>query len=74
MRLPVGSGKLVGGIEDGDAAALVAVASGVVALVGPDRGGGGGDGLNLPAQRRLVVLDLDDQGDVGFCGDLEMFF
>jgi hypothetical protein len=64
----------VSGIEDGDGAAFVAVATGIVALGTPERGCGGGDFLDLSVQGRLVVLDLDDQGDVGLCRDLEMFF
>jgi hypothetical protein len=72
--VPVGSGKPVGGMEDGDGAAFVAVAAGVVAMGGAERGCGGGNVLDLLVQGRLVVLDLDDQGDAGFGGDLEMFF
>ena len=34
----------------------------------------GYDFLDLPVQDWLVVLDLDDQGEVGLCGDLGMFF
>ena len=74
MRVPVGFGKLVGGIEDGDGAAFVAVAAGVVAMGGAERDRGDGDLLDLLVQGRLVVLDLDDQGNVGLRGDLEMFF
>jgi hypothetical protein len=72
--VPVGSGKPVGGMEDGDGAAFVAVAAGIAAVGTCERGCGGGDFLDLPVQGRLVVLDLDDQGDAGFRGDLEMFF
>jgi hypothetical protein len=32
------------------------------------------DGLDLLMQRRLVVLDLDDQVGIGLGSDLEMFF
>ncbi len=74
VRVPVGFGKLVGGIEDGDGAAFVAVAAGVVAMGGAERDRGDGDLLDLLVQGRLVVLDLDDQGNVGLRGDLEMFF
>ena len=74
VSVPVGSGKPVGGIEHRDGAAFVAVATGIVAMGTPERGCGGGDCLDVSVQGRLVVLDLDDQGDVGFCGDLEMFF
>jgi hypothetical protein len=74
VGMPVGVAEFVGGVEDGDAAAFVAVASGVVAMVGPDRGCGGGDVLDPLVQRRLIVLDLNDQGNIGFLGDLEVFF
>ena len=74
MRMPIAVDEFVGSVEDADAAALVAVASGVVAVSGVDRGRRGGDLLDLLAKCWLVVLDLDDQGDVGFRGDLEMFF
>ena len=74
VGMPVAVGEFVGGIEDGDGAAFVAVAAVVVAMGGAERGRGGGDFLDLLVQGRLVVLDLDDQGDVGFGGDLECFF
>jgi hypothetical protein len=72
--MPVGVGQRVGGIEDGDGAAFVAVATLVVAVGRPERCRGGRDFLNLLVQGRLVVLDPDDQGDVGVCCSLEMFF
>jgi hypothetical protein len=74
MRMPVGVGQTVGRIEDGDGAAFVAVAALVVAVGGPERRRGGRDLLDLLVQGRLVVLDPDDQGCVGCCCDLEMFF
>ena len=74
VRVPVGSGKPVGGIEDRDGAAFVAVAAGIVAVGACERGCGGGDFLDLSVQGRLVVFDLDDQGDAGVRRDLEMFF
>lgn len=74
VRMPICGGELVGGIEDGDSAAFVAVAAFVVAVVGLERRRGRGDRGNLLEQGRLVVLDLDDQRDVGLRGDLEMFF
>ena len=70
MGMPVGVGQFAGGIEDGD----VAVATLVVAVGRAGRRRGDGDPLDLLVQRRLVVLDLNDQGDAGFCRDLEMFF
>jgi hypothetical protein len=74
VGMPVGVGQFAGGIEDGDGAAFVAVAALVAAVGRPDRLRGGGDFLDLLVQGRLVVLDLNDQGDVGFCRELEMFF
>jgi len=74
MRVPVGVGQLVCGIEDGDGATFVAVAALVVAVGGPKRCRRRGDFLDLLVQGRLVVLDADDQGDVGCGGDLEMLF
>ena len=74
MFVPVGSGKLVGGIEDRDGAGFVAVTAGIVEMSRAERGCGGGDCLDLLAQGRLIVLDLNDQGDAGVCGDFEMFF
>jgi hypothetical protein len=43
VRMPVGIGQLIGGIEDGDGAALVAVAALVVAVGRPKRWRGGRD-------------------------------
>jgi hypothetical protein len=40
----------------------------------PDRRRGCRDLLDLLMQGRLIVLDLDDQRDVGFCRDLKCFF
>src|SRR4051795_13031571 len=74
VRMPVAADELVGRVEDTDGAALVAVASGVMAMSGGDRGRGGGDLLDLLVEGRLVVLDLDDQGGTDFGGDLEDFF
>jgi hypothetical protein len=73
VRMPVAANELVGRIEDADGAALVAVASGVVAMSGGDRGRSR-DLLDLLVKGRLVVLDLDDQGGTDFGGDLEDFF
>ena len=74
VGMPIGAGELVGGIEDGDEARLVAITAPVVAAGGTERSGGRADLLSLLVQGRLVVLDLDDQGDVGVAGDLEQFF
>jgi hypothetical protein len=74
VGMPIGVGQTVGGIEDGDGAAFVTVAALVVAAGRPERRRGGRDLLDLLVQGRLVVFDADDQGDVGVCCGLEMFF
>jgi hypothetical protein len=74
MRMPVGVGQCVCGLENGDGAAFVAVAAFVMAVGGPERRRGGRDLLDPLMQGRLVVLDADDQGDAGLCGSLERFF
>lgn len=71
---PIGVGELVGKIEDGDGAALVAVTADVVTVIGAERRRGFGNRGDLLEQGRLVVLDLDDQRDIGFGCDLEVFF
>jgi hypothetical protein len=43
-------------------------------MVGADRGGVGDEVCNGLFKRRLVGLDLNDQGDAGLLCDLEMFF
>ncbi len=72
--MPVGVGQPVGGIEDGDGATFVAVSAFVAAVGRPERRRGSGDLAAALVQGWLIVLDLDDQGDVGLCGDFEMFF
>ena len=72
--MPVGVSQLVGGIEDSDGAAFVAVVALVVTVDRPERRRSGRSLLNLLVQGRLVVLDADDQDDVGRCRDFEMFF
>jgi hypothetical protein len=74
VGMPVRIGELVERIEDGDGAAFVAVAALVVAVGRAERRRRFRCLVDPLMQSRLVVLDLDDQGDVGFCGDLEMFF
>ena len=74
VRMPVGVGQLVSRVEDSDGAAFVAVAALVVAVDRPERCCGRRDLLDFLMQGRLVVLDPDDQGDVGCCSDLKVFF
>ena len=74
VAMPVGVGEAVGWIKNGDSAALVAIASEIATVGGAERRRGGGEFRDLSQQGRLVVLDLDDQGEVGSCGGLECFF
>ena len=74
MGMPVGSGQLVSGGEDADSAAFVSVVALVMAVGLLDQRSGRRDRLDLLAQGPLLVLDPDDQGDVGFCRNLEMSF
>lgn len=74
MIFPVGVVEFAAGVEGGDSAALVATAPLVMALAGTQRRGRGGDLGDRLEQGRLVALDLNDQGDVGLLGDLEVFF
>ena len=74
VGMPVGVGEYVGGIKDGDGAALVAIAPDIVAVGGSERWRGGGEFGDLAQQGGLVVLDLDDQGEVGLRSGLEGFF
>ena len=75
MILPVGTGQLVGRIKDGDGAAFVSGCGRCRRLVTASSGAVvGADVLRLLEQGRLVVLDLDDQGEIGVSGDLEVFF
>ena len=74
MRTPVGAGELVGRIEDGDGAALVVVATFVVTVIGFEQRRGFGNRGDLLEQGWLIVLDLDDQRDIGFGCDFEVFF
>ena len=74
MGLPVGAGERAGRVEDGDNAGFVAIAA---AVAGPEDvvwGAGCGDMVDRLFQRRLIVLDLDDEADVARLGDGERFF
>ena len=68
VRMPFCCGELFGWIEDRDDAPFVAIAApGTTA----DRGRCRGDLLELLVQCRLIVLDLDDQRNIGLGRDLE---
>lgn len=71
---PVAIIEFATGIEDGDGAAFVTTTRLVVTMVRAEWFRGGGNLRDRLLQGRLVALDLDDQGDVGFRGDLKMFF
>lgn len=74
MSLPVIVAEFGRRVEDGDGAAFVATAPLVVAVAGAERFGDGGDLGDRLKKGRLVALYLNNQGDVGLLGDLEMFF
>lgn len=74
MWPPLGVGYLVGRVEHGGDARLIAVAAFVMAFVVSERRRGLRDCLDLLMQCRLVVLDLDNQVGIGLRSDLEMFF
>jgi hypothetical protein len=71
---PFGVGEGLGGVEDADAALLLAVAPAIAAADVGERRGGGAEVLRLLMQGRLVVLELDDQVEPGISGGLECFF
>ncbi len=71
---PVAIIEFVRGIEDGGGAAFVTATRLVVTMVRAKWFRGGGNLRDYLVQGRLVALDLDEQGDVGFLSDLEMFF
>src|SRR5271166_5698155 len=60
VRTPLGIGQLVGRVEDGGDARLIAIAAFIVAFVASQGGRGLRNRLDLLKQGRLVVLDLDD--------------
>ena len=72
--LPVCVVECFGRLEDRHGTAFVAVAAFVLALAGAERLGCIGDRGDRLKQGRLVALDLNDQGDVGLFGGLEVFF
>jgi hypothetical protein len=74
MGFPVAPVEFLAWIEDGDGSALEAAAPLVILVVGTDRRRCGDDLTNGLFEGWLVALDLDDQGDVGFPGGIEMFF
>lgn len=70
MGVPIGACECIGRSEDSDDTGFIAVAA-MVAIV---RWGRRGDLFDRTFQGRLIVLDLNDQPDFGFLGDLEEFF
>src|SRR5208283_5359194 len=68
--LPVAIIECASGIKDDDGAAFVTATRRVVAMVRAERFRGGGNLRDYLVQGRLVALDVDDQGDVGFLSDL----
>ena len=74
MRLPVAPGERFAGIEDGDGPTFESATPPMIVMVGADRVGSGDDVSDGLFKRRLVDLDLNDQGDLGLTGRLECFF
>lgn len=74
MGVPVGIGQCVGRIEYADGAAFVAVAAVVTAAGRAEWRRSIREILDPLVQARLVILDLNDQREIGFCRDLECFF
>ena len=74
MIVPFRLAEFTGGLEAGDGAAFVTTAPLVLAMASIYRLGCGGDLGDGPKQARLVAFDLNDQGDAGLPGDLEVFF
>jgi len=70
---PVGIGESAGGIEDGDAALFLSIASAITAGGRRERGGAGAEVLGLLMQGGLVVLELYDQIGSGLGGEVEGF-
>ncbi len=69
--MPFCVGEFFGRIEDGDDAPFVAIAALGTTADRFDRGRCRCDFLYLLVQRRLIVLDLDDQRSIGLGRDLE---
>ena len=74
VGMPIGVGECGGRIKDSDEAGFIAIAAMIAALCAIVRGGRRGQAFNRGFQGRLIVLDLNDQADFGFLGDLEEFF
>ena len=72
--IPVGVGKSVAGIEDRDDTTFDAIAPFALVAGGIERRGCRADIAGLSEQSGLIVLELDDQGEVRGAGDLEQFF
>ena len=74
VRMPIGVGECVGRIEDRDDAGFITIAAMIAALGAIVRRGRRGQVFDRGFQGRLIVLELNDQADFGFLGDLEEFF
>ena len=72
--MPFCAGEFFGRIEDRDGAPFVAIAAPGTIADRIDRGRCRSDFLALLVQCRLIVLDLDDQRNIGLGRDLEGFF
>lgn len=75
VRLPFRSSDRQLGVEHGDGPGFVAVAPFLVdTLIARQGLGGRTDGFGLLAQRRLIVLELNNQMGVGGGGGFKGFF
>ena len=74
MRFLVAPVEAFTRFEDGDGSAFEAAASVVILVVGTDRRRCGDDLRDGLFKGWLVALDLDDQGNAGLPGGIEMFF
>ena len=70
MGAPIGAGERVGRGEDGDDPGFIAIAA-VDGIVRRERCG---EAFGRAFPGRLIVLDLNDQSDLGGWRDLEEFF
>jgi hypothetical protein len=74
MRLPIAPRERFAGIENGDGPTFESATPPMIVLVGADRVCSDDDVSDGLFKRRLVGLDLNDQGDLGLAGRFECFF
>src|SRR5882762_865001 len=72
--LPIGPGHGAGGAEHVDGPGFMPVASSGDLDVSAGGLAGSADGFDALQQRRLIILQLDEELSPGLCGELEGFF